>query len=152
MVGTNDLKLDCISTDDHIRDLYKQYKTKISLIRQHNKNCKLFVCPVLPTRSLSINRKVFAFNRYIYDDLVRSNLKVSVVEGFQSFLDYQSNTLSSDTASTKSGDILHLNKRGTSILVVCIKRAIFGAKTKGGSRIGRRSYSNALRNGPLDPG
>ena len=73
MVGTNDLK-DNNVTDESIITLYKSYKTKISLIRKYNARCKLYVCPVLPSKSHSINRKVNIFNDLIYSDLCQTNL------------------------------------------------------------------------------
>ena len=70
MVGTNDLKLDfdneTVTEADQIRQLYKLYKTKITLIRKHNTKCKIFVCPVLPTKNSIINRKIDTFNSYLF--------------------------------------------------------------------------------------
>ena len=53
MVGTNDLKSKEV-TDDQILELYRKYKTKISLIRKYNPRCRLFVCPVLPLSLIHI--------------------------------------------------------------------------------------------------
>ena len=79
MVGTNNLKTNI--EDGQIENLYKQYKTKVSLIRKYNPKCKIFVCPVLPTKSHAINRRINIFNRFLHDDLIQcSDLKVVLVE------------------------------------------------------------------------
>ena len=149
MVGTNDLK-DNNVTDESIITLYKSYKTKISLIRKYNARCKLYVCPVLPSKSHSINRKVNIFNDLIYSDLCQTNLTVTVLEGFDQFLDKGTNLLKSIFAEPDDNDILHLGKRGVKVLVSLIKFAIFSEKGDS-NRVGRKLYANTLRGGPTHP-
>jgi alkylated DNA repair dioxygenase AlkB len=145
MVGTNDLKHRI--TDDQITELYKNYKTKISLIRKYNKKCRIFVCPVLPTKIHDINRRVNIFNKLIFEDLVQCNLDVVLVSGFIKFLDRQSNLLSSDLSKD---DELHLDGKGVSILVGLIKDSIFRSR-KRNTINSPRLYSNTLRGGPPHP-
>ena len=148
MVGTNDLKLDSVQSHDNIKDLYSKYKTKITLIRKYNKNCKIFVCPVLPSKSHKINRKVVEFNQYLFNDLCLSDLKVNLVEGFLNFLDVRRNLLKDEFAK---GDELHINGRGTSVLVKFIKNAIFQAKQQQKKQSKHRLYSEASRGGSSNP-
>ena len=149
MAGTNDLKLKEV-TDASIIEIYRTYKTKISLIRKYNPKCKLFVCPVLPTKSHSINRKINIFNDLLFSDLCQADLKVVIVEGFHQFLDNGSNLLKNVLADSRADDILHLGDRGVRVLVSLIKFAIFSGKG-GKDFVGRRSYSNTLRGGPRSP-
>ena len=149
MVGTNDLKNKV--TDQNVKELYKLYKTKVSLIRKYNPKCKIFICPVLPTKSHDKNRRIFMFNRFIVEDLCQCDLKVILVEGFIKFLDKRTNLLDYDLAKSDVGDELHLNRKGTSILVVLLKRCIFQFKSSKSKLSSSRLYSNALRGGPPNP-
>ena len=129
MTGTNDLKKNNLS-DTEILDLYKVYKTKISQIKKHNPNCKIFVCPVLPTKSREINKHVFSFNKYIHNDLIQSSLGINFVEGFIEFVDRQTSLIRRDFAVSDSNDILHINDtKGVRLLVKLIKLSIFSAKS-----------------------
>ena len=147
---TNDLKDDKV-TDEKIIELYRKYKTKVSLIRKYNSRCKIFVCPVLPTKSHDKNRRIFELNRYIFDDLCQCNLGVTVVEGFISFLDKRTNLLRHDFAKDLAGDELHLNMKGISTLVVLIKKSIFHSKSRKSNMVGNMLYSNVIRGGPPNP-
>lgn len=149
MEGTNNLKSDKMD-DDGVRELYKRYKTKLAQIRRYNPRCKLIVCPVLPTKSHKINRKINIFNQFLYNDLTQCNLKVLVVDGFMTFLDKGTNLLKNSLAKPDSSDILHINGRGVGALVKLIKNCIFTSRDF--NRLaGSRLYSNACRGGPPDP-
>lgn len=146
MVGTNDLK-NRIS-DEQIRSVYKEYKTKISLVRKYNSKCRILVCPVLPTKSHEINRRINIFNQLIMSDLTQCDLRVIPVLGMIEFLDKRTNLLSSKLSL--DNDTLHLNGRGVGLLVGLIKEAIF--RTRRRSMVNSpRTYSNAVRGGPHHP-
>ena len=148
MVGTNDLKNSM--TDPDVLNLYKVYKLKITQIRQLNPKAKIFLCPVLPTKSSAINQRVFKFNRYICNDLIQSNLKALLVEGFFEFVDNQSFLLRNDLAVSSTNDILHINNtKGLRLLVSLVKQAIFRAKKS--RTVDNRTYSNVTRGGPANP-
>ena len=148
MVGTNDLKKNL--SDVEIRELYKSYKTKVSQIRKYNPKCKLFVCPVLPTKSSTINQRIFRFNKYICDDLIQSSLDALLVEGLLEFVDNRSGLLRNDFAVNDVNDILHINStKGVRLLVKLIKRAIFSVKLS--RTVNGRSFANVTRGGPLNP-
>ena len=149
MVGTNDLKLNS-TTDDSIIELYRSYKTKIKLIRKYNPKCKLFVCPVLPTKCHNKNRKVNLFNDFLFSDLRQTNFNVTIIEGFQKFFDRRSNKLDLTYAKQDPSDELHLDFRGIRLLVSLIKNAIFAGKGDK-SRVGRQLFSNTLRGSPINP-
>ena len=148
MAGTNDLKKNI--SDQEICELYKIYKTKISHIRKYNPKCKILICPVLPTKSSIINERILKFNKFLWEDLLKSNLKANVVEGFIEFVDRQSALLRSDLAVDDINDILHINStKGVRLLVSLIKKAIFRAKQS--KTVNGRTYANATRGGPAFP-
>ena len=148
MVGTNDLKHNL--SDNEIRELYKTYKTKVSQIRKYNPKCKLFVCPVLPTKSTVVNKRIFIFNKYICNDLIQCYMGVLFVEGLSEFVDRQSGLLRSVSAMDNSQDILHINaNKGVRLLVRLIKQAIFSAKSS--HTANSRTFANVTRGGPLNP-
>ena len=149
MEGTNNLKSDEMD-DEGIRELYKRYKTKLAQLRRYNPRCKLIVCPVLPTKSHKINRKINMFNRFLFSDLSQCNLKVLVVDGFMTFLDKSTNLLRNSLAKPDASDILHINGRGVGALVKLIKNCIFTSRDYN-RLVGSRLYSNAFRGGPPDP-
>ena len=105
---------------------------------------------MLPTKSHQINQHIFRFNKYLCDDLVQTNLRVHLVEGFVQFVDRQTETLRNDLAVASHNDVLHINdSKGVRLLVKLIKFAIFGAKS---SKVNSsRSFANATRGGPLHP-
>ena len=149
MVGTNDLKKNM--SDPEIRELYKLYKTKISQIRKYNPRCRLLICPVLPTKSLVINKRIFMFNKFINSDLLQSTLHVTFTEGFFEFVDDNSSILKNMYAVNDSNDILHINaNKGVRLLVRLIKQAIFRAKTFN-KTVDQRTYANVTRGGPIAP-
>ena len=148
MAGTNDLKAKL--SDQEIHELYKTYKTKITQIRKYNPKCKIFVCPVLPTKSSIINEGIFKFNRYICDDLIQSNLHALLIEGLIDFVDKNSFLLKSDLGVSDINDILHINStKGVRLLVSLIKKAIFRAKLS--KTVNGRTFANVTRGGPANP-
>ena len=132
MSGTNDLKIEMDDEEVEILNVYKKYKAKFEEIRKINPSCRLFVCPVLPTRDTSINNRVRKFNKLIHNDLMKAGLKICFVEGFSSFVDFSSGLLKESLFDKRSEtDVLHINDAGYCILVSCIKGA--GGGGGGGS-------------------
>ena len=159
MCGTNNLKKEEVRTREDIVNIYRRFKGKIELIRKFNTRASIFVCPVLPTRDRGINKKIFAFNNLLWEDLVQCNFNVQIVRGLGEFLDDQSNLLKVNyhlpRSQWKAGvvDTLHINHTsGVRYLVKCIKDAIFESKREKGKRLaGDRLYSNVMRGGPERP-
>ena len=129
MSGTNDLKTEMDNEEEEILNIYQKYKAKFEEIRKINPTCRLFVCPVLPTRDTIINNRVRTFNKLIHNDLMKAGLKIYFVEGFSSFVDFSSGLLKESLFDKRSKtDALHINDAGYCILVSCIKRAIRSSK------------------------
>ena len=149
MAGTNELKENM--TDEEILELYKTLKTKLSQICKYNLQCRLFVCPVLPTKCTVINKKIVMFNKYIVNDLLQCDLREVLVEGFRDFVDNQTSLLKRVFAVNNPNDILYVNaNQGVRLLVRLIKQAIFRAKTYN-KPVDGRTYANELRGGPVAP-
>ena len=149
MEGTNNLKMDKMD-DNGIRDLYALYKTKVAQIRRYNPRCKIIACPVLPTKSHKINRKIDIFNKFLFNDLSQCNLKVLVLDSYLTFLDRSTNMLKNSLAKPEANDILHINGKGVGALVKLIKTCIFTSRDHN-KLVGSRLYANTLRGGPPDP-
>ena len=138
MCGTNNLKVE----NANVREIYQKYKGKLEEIRKLSPRSNIFVCPVLPSRDHVINEKVFEFNRFLFDDLVHSGLRINLVRGLNVFLDknYLLKSIYHDRRT--DSDVLHINNSGYCALVKCIKTALFGAKTKK-EHTGRQNSGNA---------
>ena len=145
MCGTNDLKIPELNNEE-ILTTYRRYKGKFEEIRKINPKCRLFACPVLPTRDHVINNRVKQFNKLIFNDLAKSNCNVTVVHGFSDFVDHSTGLLRHSLFDKRSeNDVLHINDSGYRILVRCIKSAIFSAKSNQGNRlINHPSYSHVV--------
>ena len=108
-----------------------------------NKKANIFVCPILPTKSSELNRKALDFNKFVLRDLSQSCPGVSVVLGFDEFLD-QDGYLAKDLSFT--GDHLHLNMAGAGHLATLIKSSI-SLRNGGSGRIKKKRYSAAVSEG-----
>ena len=147
MVGTNDLK----TNEVDVLDTYKLYKGKVELFRKYNPKGNIFICPVLPSRDKNLNRRVNEFNRYLHDDLIQTNLRVSFVYGFNEFADRDGMLRSALHDCRTQNDVLHINDRGYCILVRLIKLALFSMKRGKGKQTTGRTYANVARGGPPNP-
>ena len=147
MCGTNDLKKPMENEQEEILTIYRRYKGKFEELRKSSPKCRLFVCPVLPTRSHDINNRVKKFNRFLFSDLAKSNINVTIVQGFADFVDHSNGLLKQSLFDKRNeNDVLHINGSGYRILVRCIKSAIFSSRNSQGSRlINRPAYSYAVR-------
>lgn len=137
MCGTNNLK----AQNANVMEIYQKYKGKLEEIRRRSPRSNIFVCPVLPSRDHQINERVFEFNRLLFEDLVHSNLRISLVRGLNVFLDKNFLLKSAFHDKRSDSDVLHINNFGYSSLVRCIKTALFGAKTKKEHTGGQHSSS-----------
>ena len=141
MSGTNDLK----NKDNDVLETYQILKGKVEQIRDVNPHGKIFVCPVLPSRDLTLNQRINKFNWYIFHDLQHCNLKVNIVLGFNEFAD-QTGVLKTALHDKRTPtDILHINRKGYCILVKLIKQAIFHAKKSKTSLTTGRLFSSFFR-------
>ena len=143
LCGINNIKSRYIQNSDDIKGLYTSLMHKVDEIRLFNKKANIFVCPILPTKSAELNKRALEFNRYILHDLRQSCPGVSLVLGFDEFLD-QDGYLAKDKSFT--GDHLHLNMAGVRQLADLIKSSIASQKGRSG-RVMKKPYSSAVSEG-----
>ncbi|NRB82001.1 MAG: alpha-ketoglutarate-dependent dioxygenase AlkB [Saccharospirillaceae bacterium] len=145
MCGINSIRSNNVKTPDDIRNIYSEFKHKIEMIQYLNKNCNIYICPILPTRAPDLNRRAIFMNKLISGDLAQNNYGVRIVTGFDDFLDRSD--LLNENLST---DTLHLNSEGTRMLARYIKQCM-SLKRRGGTRLhSKRLYSSATK--AVDPG
>lgn len=143
MVGTNNLKVNEVSSHQDILNLYKLYKAKILEIQRLNNRCKIFVCPVLPSKLPHLNRKIRIFNSFLFGDLIQSTFGVTVVDGFEEFL-ASTNSWTLKENLSNPGDALHLNGYGLRVLVKLIKTSMFLGKQNRGRVNSSKLFSRAV--------
>ena len=86
-----------------------------------------FCVPPLPSKRAELNRKSLYFIRLIREELIPSNFGVTLVDGFDGFLDQAgllSQNLSRDLNRHRKPDYLHLNWKGLAKLGVLIRNTI----------------------------
>ena len=144
--GINSIRQNCVNSHKDVKIIYDEFKSKLDLIKKLNRNCKLYVCPTLPTKRVDYNRKANLFNSFIRNDLVNTNLGVVVVDGFDSFLDHDG-FLAKELSRSKQGDTLHLNGKGIGKLAKLIKTTIFEGKHRGSRIVSNRLFSSVVSGG-----
>ena len=151
MRGINNIKVNSVRNQNDIRNIYNLLKGKIENISKLNRKAKIFICPIIPTKLQELNKKALFFNSLIFDDLVMCNYGVSVVHGFNEFVDPADGLLSRDLSRPHMNDMLHLNLKGTKTLAKKIKDSIFQRKKTGSKVISGRNFSMALQKGSRPP-
>ena len=136
--GVNNIKSKHINSPKDISDVYVQFKSKVQDIRLINKRAKILISPVLPTRLRGLNDKILAYNKLIFDDLVKSSLRIHYVTGYDNFVG-DDRCLSVQNA--RYNDYLHLNSSGVRFLASCMKACVL-RKTS-------TNYSGKQRSGDL---
>ena len=140
MCGINNIKSESVKTPENIRSVYNALVSKIEHIQSVNPKAHVFVCPVLPTKRVELNRKGVFFNKLIMNELLTSNFGVTFVDGFQAFLDDQgllNRNMSREFNRFKRPDFLHLNWTGLAKLGCLIRDTVLFRVS--GVRRGRRT-------------
>ena len=125
--------------------MYVDYKSKIAAIININQRARIFVGPMLPTKHDDLIRKALFFNNLLFNDLLQSYRQVSLVHGFNRFLD-SNNKLSADLAEGPDDPLphIHINDIGRRILCASIKTSIFQRKRAKGSQFSGMLYSSVV--------
>ena len=157
LCGINDLKQSSVSNQHDIRNLCNQLICKIKQIKQLNKKCSMHVCPLLPTKDFTLNKRVNYFNFLLFKDLASLKFDVQCVQGFQGFAEHDGKLvrqLSKTLDKHNNPDMLHLNQYGARVLAGFIKRSIFLRLNRGvdkrkgpSSRVNGRPFSS-VSSGP----
>ena len=161
--GINSIRRDDITTEDQVKEVYTDFKTKISDIVSVNSRARIYVSTLLPTKLENVNKKLKLFNSLIVDDLPKSFKDIRIINHhsrFSSVAGFLTPGLSREFNSHGEPDQLHLNESGLRLFSFIIKSALFSRKKSqergaGGGSGGRvqqeRSYSSvASRRGRHD--
>ena len=156
LCGINDIKESHIQCENDIANCYAELKQKIKQIKLLSPSTKaVFVCQLLPTKDLTLNRKVNDFNKLLHFDLFPSCKDVEYVEGFQHFVCNRVLTAELSMYLDKHGrpDMLHLNRAGARVLAGLIKQSVF-LRLNGGidkrrhtGKVNGRLYNNVVKLG-----
>ena len=137
MCGINDIKQDHVNNQTDLHNIFKSYVSKIDQIQSVNRNCHIFLVPILPTKRSDLNRKAICFNKFIIDELLSSNFGVTLVRGIDDFLDESgllNREISRDLTRFRKPDFLHLNWKGLARLGCLIRDTVIRRKTGGVDR------------------
>ena len=140
-LGVNDVRQSDVKCYDDIKQVYARFKSKLRDINQLNPGAKVFIVPILPTKSEALNVKICDYNRLLINNLPKSFYNVSIVDGVPRFLDSRRNLLKK-SLFRKAGDILHINSSGHALLVTLVKDSIFRRKR---NFVDGMSYSSSLK-------
>ncbi|KAL5260472.1 hypothetical protein ACHWQZ_G010568 [Mnemiopsis leidyi] len=153
LCGINDIKESHVQCEKDVADCYAELKLKIKQIKLLSPSTKaVFVCQLLPTKDLTLNRKVNDFNRLLHFDLFPTCKDVEFVEGFNQFVCNRVLAAELSMHLDRHGrfDMLHLNRAGGRVLAGLIKKSIF-LRFHGGvdrrrhtGRVNGRLYSNVV--------
>ena len=135
--GINDLKHHRVNNQDKIKQNFNQLKCKLEEILILCPTSKLFVSPILPTKSKDWNRRAVCFNQMLFDFCNDSNGKF-VALNFSEFCDEHGNLRNDMGKFWNPSDPLHLGSRGISTLVKTIRQGVFS------SNVTSVSYSDTL--------
>ena len=150
LCGINDIKETQIQCQSDIADCYALLKQKIKQIKLLSPCTAVFVCQLLPTKDLTLNRKVDDFNRLIHFDLFPTCKDLEYVGGFEQFACNRVLAAELSMQFDRFGryDMLHLNRAGARVLASLIKQSIF-LRFHGGvdkrrhtGKVNGRLYSN----------
>ena len=127
MCGINDVRKPSVKSQRDIFNIFSLLEYKIEQIQVVNPTAQIFLCPLLPTKSVELNRKVLYFIDLIRKELLPKNFGVQMVEGFNDFLGENgllSQLLSREFGRNGRPDFLHLNWRGVAKLGVIIRNNV----------------------------
>ena len=135
--GINDLKHYRVSNPGKVQEKFNELKSKLEEITVLCPSAKLFVSPILPTKSQDWNRRAVQFNKMLFNFCNLSNGKV-VALNFGDFCDQYGNLRNDMGKYWNSSDPLHLGSKGITNLVKIIRQSVFN------SNLSSLSYSDTL--------
>ena len=136
-----------MKSEKDVHNIFRKFVQKIEQIQSINAHGRIYVCPILPTKLVNINRRAACFNGLIFNELVSSNFGVTVVNGFDSFLDNEGllhQNFSKRLNKHQRPDFLHLNWKGSAQLAKLIKNTIFH---RASNMVNGRSYRDVAAPG-----
>ena len=137
LCGLNDIRKDEIKSAVDVKRIFNTYVEKVLQIQAVNVRANLFICPLLPTKCIELNRKVNFFNYLIDQQLLPTNFGVRLIHGFADAFADENGLLIQDLSRKltrfRKPDYLHLNWKGVAKLANMIKDTVL-VKVNGGRR------------------
>ena len=161
LCGLNDIRQDNVKSPADIKRIYNKYAEKIAEIQAVNKKTHVYICQLLPTKCMDLNKRVNFFNYLIHTQLLPVNFGVTLVRGFNGFADENgllSQHLSRRLTKFMKPDYLHLNWKGVAKLAAILKNTILlrvnggqdRRKTRvAGKQVDSTSYSDMAARSPV---
>ena len=162
LCGLNDIRQDDVKSPTDIKRIFNKYAEKIADIQAVNKKTRVYICQLLPTKCIDLNKRVNFFNYLIHTQLLPLNFGVTLVDGFSGFADENgllSQHLSRRLTRFMKPDYLHLNWKGVAKLAAILKNTILlrvnGGQDRrrnreGGRRVDSTSYRDTAARPPAD--
>ena len=135
--GINDIKHHRVSSPGKIRQKFDELKAKVNEITALCPKSKVFVSPILPTKSQDWNRRAVSFNHLLFDFCKVSNGRI-IGLNFSEFCDEYGNLRSDMGKYWNPSDPLHLGSKGISALVNIVRKCVFD------SGVSSISYTDTL--------
>ena len=135
--GINDIKHYRCSGQNKVQQKFNELKSKIEETTVLCPTAKLFVSPILPTKSQDWNKRAVYFNKLLFNFCNGSNGKV-IAHNFSGFCDEYGNLRSDMGKYWDPSDPLHLGSNGIRSLVNIVRQCVFSSGVSG------LSYSGAL--------
>lgn len=120
-VGTNDLRCEYVTSKEYVHQLISTLQSKLVDIKQLCPDSTIYVVPVLPTRNGAMNQHITYYNNLV-SDMLDSYFPDVWFEGMYHFLDRQGLL---DAKLTRSGDDIHLGRKGIGLYVSLMKKCVF---------------------------
>ena len=117
--------------DSDVRECVDQLMESVERIKFFCPRAKIFVHPLLPSKSHNLNIKARQFNAILFNYLENRSDPYLQSLGFDVFLDMNSGLLREDMGRFHSRDQLHLGASGFRMLVTLIKEKVFGSMVDG---------------------
>ena len=135
-VGYNNIFLHCginnvRQPDSDVSECVDQLMESVERIKLLCPRARIFVHPLLPSKSHNLNIKARQFNAILFNYLENRSDPYLQSLGFDVFLDMNSGLLREDMGRFHSRDQLHLGASGFRMLVTLIKEKVFGSMVDG---------------------
>ena len=161
LCGLNDIRQENVKSPSDIKRIFNKYAEKIAEIQAVNKKTHVYICQLLPTKCMDLNKRVNFFNYLIHTQLLPVNFGVTLVQEFNGFADENgllSQHLSRRLTKFMKPDYLHLNWKGVAKLAAILKNTILlrvnGGQDRRKTRVAGRqvdstSYSDMAARSPV---
>ena len=135
--GINDVKHYRVNNPSKIQQKFNELKCKLEEVTVLCPNAKVFVSPILPTKSRDWNQRAVCFNEMLFNYCIQMNGKF-VALNFSEFVDQHGNLRNELGKFWNPNDPIHLGSKGISTLVKIVRQGVFT------SSVTSVSYSDAL--------